>query len=105
MSFLRGWSEPKEENMRIQLELPKPQVRELKNLMAEVGLDTYKDLFNQSLSAFEWIVNEVKTGRSVASVDDRNETYRVLVMPALQQVARNARTTEKPAHSSATASR
>ena len=86
--------------MRIQLELPEAQVQELKTLMAEAGLDTYKDLFNNALSAFEWIMNEAKSGRSITSVDDKNQSYRVLVMPALQQVAKNARKVEQYAHSS-----
>jgi hypothetical protein len=85
--------------MRIQLELPEAQVQDLKKLMAEAGLDTYKDLFNHSLSAFEWILNEARSGRSIASVDDNNQSYRVLVMPALQQVAKNARKVEQFAHS------
>jgi hypothetical protein len=87
--------------MRIQLELPETQVQELKKLMAEAAMDTYKDLFNQALSAFEWILTEVKSGRSIASVDEQNQTYRVLVMPALQQVAKNARKEEQSAHRSA----
>lgn len=77
--------------MRIQLELPEAQVQDLKKLMAEAGLDTYKDVFNHALSAFEWMLNEVKSGRSIASVDERNQSHRVLVMPALQQVARTVR--------------
>ena len=81
--------------MRIQLELPEAQVQELKKLMAEAGLDTYKDLFNHALSAFEWIMHEVKHGRSITSVDDNNQSYRVLVMPALQQVAKTARKEEQ----------
>ena len=83
--------------MRIQLELPEAQVQELKTLMAEAGLDTYKELFNHALSAFEWLINETKSGRSIASVDEKNETYRVLIMPALQQVAKAARRQERPA--------
>jgi hypothetical protein len=84
--------------MRIQLEMPETQVQDLKKLMAEAGLDTYKDVFNHALSAFEWMLNEAKSGRSIASVDDKNQSYRILVMPALQQVARNARK-EQPAFS------
>jgi len=96
-----GTLEGKKASMRIQLELPEGQVQELKKLMAEAGLDTYKDLFNNALSAFEWTLNEVRSGRSIASVDENNQTYRVLVMPALQQVAKNARKVERSAHSSA----
>jgi hypothetical protein len=84
--------------MRIQLEMPETQVQDLKKLMAEAGLDTYKDVFNHALSAFEWMLNEAKSGRSIASVDDKNQSYRILVMPALQQMARNARK-EQPAFS------
>jgi len=84
--------------MRIQLEMPEAQVQDLKKLMAEAGLDTYKDVFNHALSAFEWILNEAKGGRSIASVDEKNQSYRILVMPALQQVARTARK-EQPAFS------
>jgi hypothetical protein len=87
--------------MRIQLELPEAQVQELKTLMGEAGLDTYKDLFNNALSSFEWILGEVKNGRSIASVDENNQTYRVLVMPALQQVDKAARKEERLAHSNA----
>ena len=100
MMTARGYRED-DVYMRIQLELPETQVQELKKLMAEAGLDTYKDLFNQALSAFEWILNEVKGGRSIASVDEQNQTYRVLVMPALQQVAKNARKEQQSAHRSA----
>jgi hypothetical protein len=77
--------------MRIRLELSEAQVQDLKKLMAEAGLGTYKDLINHTLSAFEWILNEARNGRSIASVDDKNQSYRVLVMPAIQQAATNAR--------------
>lgn len=85
--------------MRIQLELPEAKVQRLKELMAEAGLETYKDLFNNALSAFEWILDEAKKGRSIASVDESNQTYRVLVMPALQQVANNEQKRQQPAPS------
>jgi hypothetical protein len=85
--------------MRIQLELPEAKVQRLKELMAEAGLETYKDLFNNALSAFEWILDEAKHGRSIASVDESNQTYRVLVMPALQQVASKEQKGKRPVSS------
>jgi hypothetical protein len=78
--------------MRIQLELPEEQVQELKKLMAEAGIETYKDLFNNALTVFEWLLNEVSNGKVIAAVDEQNEKYRVLEMPALERAAKAART-------------
>jgi len=88
-------------NMRIQLELPEEQVQELKKLMAEAGLETYKDVFNNALTVFEWLLNEVKSGKVIAAVDEKNEKYRVLVMPALERAAKAARAAQaqQPAYS------
>jgi len=85
--------------MRIQLELPEAQVNELKKLMREAGFDTYKDVFNNSLTLLEWVLNEVKSGKVIAAVDEKSEKYRVLVMPVLERVARAARNAEQPAFS------
>jgi hypothetical protein len=86
--------------MRVQLELPEARVEELKVLMEETGLDTYKDLFNNALSAFEWLTSEVKSGRVIAGLDEQNEKYRILVMPALERVAKTARKSEQAAATS-----
>lgn len=87
--------------MRIQLELPETQVQELKKLMEEAGFETYKDAFNNALTLLEWVLNEVKTGKVIAAVDEQSEKYRVLVMPALERVAKAARKAELPVPSSA----
>jgi hypothetical protein len=89
------------ENMRIQLELPEARVQELKKLMEEAGFDTYKDLFNNSLTLFEWAVNEVKNGKVLGSMDEQNEKFRVLVMPFLERIANAARKAEQPAYNGA----
>ena len=88
-------------NMRIQLELPEARVQELKKLMEEAGFETYKDLFNNSLTLFEWAVNEVKNGKVLGSMDEHNEKFRVLVMPFLERIANAARKAEQPAYNGA----
>jgi hypothetical protein len=85
--------------MRIQLELPDVQVQELKALMQEAGFETYKEVFNNALTLLEWAINEQKTGKVIAAVDEQNEKYRVLVMPALERVAKAAKRAEQPAQS------
>lgn len=74
--------------MRIQLDLPEEKVHELKALMAEADLETYKELFNNALTLLEWAIEEVKAGRDLASVDEGQESYRALVMPILKRVAK-----------------
>ena len=81
--------------MRIQLDLPEVRVQELKILMDEAGFETYKDLFNHSLTLLEWSINEVKDGKAIAALDEQSDKYRVLAMPFLDRVARAARKAEQ----------
>lgn len=76
--------------MRIQLELPKENVEELRALMKEADIETYKQLFKDALSLLYWSVKEAKKGRIIASVDDQSGKYREVVMPTLQTVAARA---------------
>jgi|1185.fasta_scaffold1041362_1 hypothetical protein len=76
--------------MRIQLDFPEDKVKELKALMEENGIESYKELFNNSLTLFEWAIQEVKNGRSLASVDEQSERYRVLMMPILEKAKQRA---------------
>jgi len=73
--------------MRIQLELPEENVRELKGLMKEAHIETYKELFSNALTLLHWTVAEVKKGRIIGSIDEKEEKYKELVMPVLQAVA------------------
>jgi hypothetical protein len=77
--------------MRIQLELPEEKVLELKGLMAETGVETYKELFNNALTLLEWAAEQTKAGRVIASVDERNDRYRVLLMPILETVSKKGK--------------
>jgi len=73
--------------VRIQLELPEDKVKELEDLMAQVGIKTKKDLLNNALTLFEWAVKERRAGRFLASVDEDEKKYREILMPALENVA------------------
>ena len=76
--------------MRLQLDLPEERVEELKALMEETGAETYKELFNNALTIFEWAVNEIKSGNSIAAINEEKEVYRVLVTPLLERVAKRS---------------
>jgi hypothetical protein len=73
--------------VRIQFELPEEKVKELEAIMKEAQITTRKDLFNNALTLFEWAVQERRSGRTIASVDEHNKKYKELVMPALAAVS------------------
>ena len=78
-------------SVRLQIELPEERVRELEALMKECDIATKKDLFNNALTLLEWAVRESEKGRIVASVDEENQRYRELQMPAFSAVSARAK--------------
>jgi|SRR5271165_1086758 len=82
--------------MRIQLEVPGAMEGRLKQWMNEVGFKTYSDLFNNTMSLFTWVANEVKNGRIIVSLDPGGQGYeRQLSMPFMDALS--------PAHNPAAA--
>jgi hypothetical protein len=80
--------------VRIQLDLPEKRIQELRALMEAADIESYKELFNNALTLLEWSVAESQAGRTLASMNDTKEEYRVLVMPMLQRVAKKAHYTK-----------
>lgn len=72
--------------MRIQLELPEEDVKELKQLMNDAHIDTYKDLFANALTLLYWVVKEVQAGRTIASINEQDDKYKELAMPMLRKL-------------------
>ena len=73
---------------RIQFDLPDDKVAELEKLMAESGLKTKKDLFNNALTLLEWAIKEKKAGRTIASIDEQEKSYEEVLMPILSAVSK-----------------
>ena len=80
--------------MRIQLELPEEKVRQLKGLMDEAGIKTYRELFDNALSLLNWSVREVRAGCFIASVDEVGRKYKELIMPILTSLSRRGASIE-----------
>jgi hypothetical protein len=76
------------EVQRIQFEVPVNRFRELESLMEEGGIATKKELLNNALTLFEWAINEVKQGHTIASVDESDQKYREITMPTFRNVKR-----------------
>jgi hypothetical protein len=76
--------------MRIQLDLDDAGVEVVEGLKEATGSKTHKELFNNAITLLDWAVKQRQDGRIIASLDESNENYRELQMPALENAARQA---------------
>lgn len=72
--------------VRVQIEITEEKSRELELLMKESGIKTKKDLINNALTLFEWAVKEIKEGRKIVSLDEKNKKYKEVFMPCLSNI-------------------
>ena len=55
-------------------------------LLINRGIKTKKDLINNALTLFEWAVKEIKEGRKIVSLDEKNKKYKEVFMPCLSNI-------------------
>ncbi len=77
--------------MRIQIEVDDAGAKLLDDIKQRTGMSTYKDIFSNAITLFEWAVKQRAEGRSIASLDEHSKNYRELQMPTLEEAARRAR--------------
>jgi hypothetical protein len=77
--------------MRLNFEMTPAQMDSLKALQTRTGASSMKDLVNNAISILEWAADETAKGNDVASISEDDESYRVMVTPLLQYVAKNER--------------
>lgn len=76
-------------DVRIQLEISEERLIELEKLMEESGLKTKKDFLNYSISFLEWGIEERKNGNIIASLNEKEKTYKELWMPIFRTIKGN----------------
>lgn len=72
---------------RFQFDVKEARVPEVRALMKDIGAESNKELFDNALTLLEWAVGEVKSGNTIASVNESKQMYRELQMPALRHAA------------------
>jgi hypothetical protein len=82
-------------------ELPADRVNELRDLQAQTGSESMKELFNNALTMLEWSIKEVKNGNEIAAVND-DRVHRVFITPLLERVAKKYRPEPAPSARRAT---
>jgi hypothetical protein len=91
--------------MRIQLDIPTGKDERIKQWMKEAGFKTYSELFNNTMSVFTWVANEVKHGRIVISQDPSGQTLeKQFSMPFMDVLAPMQPANQSPAQKSLAAS-
>lgn len=67
--------------MRVQLDMLEEKVQEIEKIMEESGVKTKKEFFNLAISLLKWAIDQKKEGRIIASVDEKNDKYKGLMLP------------------------
>ncbi len=77
--------------MRIQIEIDETGSQVLDRIKQSTGVNTYKDIFNNAITLFEWAIRQREEGRVIASLDERTKKYREMTMPALEEAVRRSK--------------
>jgi hypothetical protein len=72
---------------RLQFDMPENKVKELDELVEQIGLKTRTQLINSALSLFKWAVRQREEGRIIASLDEVTGQYKEIEMPGFPAVA------------------
>ena len=74
--------------MRLQIDLDEDAKQQMVNLEKITGLETHADFFDAAVTLLDWAVKQRRSGRIIASLDERNMNYKELSMPPLERAAR-----------------
>jgi hypothetical protein len=77
---------------RVQFDVLPERLAEFDQLMTFCDLKTRRDLFDQAMTLFEWAVQEVRSGKEIASYQRSTDTIEVVRFPVLDNAARRAET-------------
>ena len=75
--------------MNLKFDISEQEVAKLDALLKDTGLESYRDLFNESLTLFKWAVKEVQEGRIVGSIDEAAQKYSDIKMNSFVYIEQN----------------
>jgi hypothetical protein len=92
--------------VRIQIVVDDTYKGMLEELKRITGLNQWQELFSDSITLYNWAVQQRLQGRIIASMDEQEENYRELQMPSLERAAAYAKQHKSdPAEASASSTR
>lgn len=75
--------------MNLEFQISDQEIEKLDDMLKETGLDSYKDLFNHSLTLFYWAADQVKNQKIIAAVEEGAQKYTQVNMSALSYITEN----------------
>ena len=82
--------------MYLRVEFDSNGTKLIEEIQSLTGLKTYAEVFGNSLTAFHWMAKQSDQGRLVAALDEVNNIYETLDLPALKPKRKKQRK-EQPA--------
>ncbi len=73
------------------MEVPAEKLQQIEALMEKAGIRTKTEFINNAVTLLSWAIREVDEGRVIASVDEKAERYREVLLPALENVVARKR--------------
>ena len=74
---------------KVQFIVSDDKLRQIDRLVEQTRVANRTDLINEALTLLEWAVEQRRQGRVIASLDDREERIREIVLPSLIGVEPN----------------
>jgi hypothetical protein len=78
---------------RYQFELTDEKAEQLRQLMADCGVSSNKELFSNAITLLMWAVRETRKGLMVGALNDKEHAFKEFLLPALDN-ARDLRDRE-----------
>lgn len=72
--------------MNIELEISQEELSKLDEMVKENGVNSYHDLINNSLSLLYWANQQIKEGKVIAAVDEKEQKYIEVQMDVLNNL-------------------
>jgi len=69
---------------KFQIEISREKNKEIQDLMTKTGISTKREYFNTALTVLKWIIHEKERFRIIASVDEKDKSYKELVIASIQ---------------------
>ena len=80
---------------KLELTMTQENVERLEELAQRAGVSK-EEIVSGALSFFDWAIEEVKTGRVIASVNEKEEKYKVALFPLLDSFIEPEYTAPEP---------
>ena len=79
--------------MNLKFEVTEDVTLKLNDMMKDIGIDSYKDLFNVSLTLLAWSIEQIKEGKKIGAINDNEEQYTEVQMDIFNHILQSQQPT------------